>query len=145
MSMRDSFNNWTGNKQDYGSISEMHDGGITGLKLITDDKSVMMDEYIKLPEPGAEPIMVIGQSKLFEEIDNAMHDEGTDQIKYSIMARDAREMGRPDIGLILNIIANEEHNHLKILEALIPKSGLSEEDFADLPNEIIKQTAMRSQ
>jgi rubrerythrin len=61
------------------------------------------------------------------------------------MARDAREMGRPDIGLILNIIANEEHNHLKILEALIPKSGLSEEDFADLPNEIIKQTAMRSQ
>ena len=144
MSMRDSFNNWTGNKPDYGSISEMHDSNITGLKLITDDESVMMNGYVQLPD-AAMAIRRPEEDDLIASINDSTFDEENDEDKYKDMANEARELGRHDIALALDIISHEEHNHLKILEALIPKSGLSEEDFADLPNEIIKQTAMRSQ
>jgi hypothetical protein len=153
MSIGKELKRWLGNHTD---TSHLGAGGVTGLGLVTDDESVMMEDYIKLPK------LVREHSGFNVDLNNAiieaLNNEVEDYHHYHNMASAARKGGMPDIGLILDIIANEEHNHHEILEALLPDHekyestqteilehhGLAAEtEMGWLPDEILRQQAAR--
>ena len=133
MTMRQALDNWNGNTPEVGAVSHLADGGITGLKLTTDDDSVMMQEYIHLQDisdPGNRRI-----TALFDALSVDMKDESADYNKYMAQAQTAEFMGRQDVALALQIIAREEKNHHEILEALIPGGNVGfEPDLVDEPD-----------
>lgn len=126
MSIKQAMQAWNGNPVNTGSVSHMRqEGGITGLKLVTDDESVMMQDYIHLQDISNEDDKSV--SNLFQAIQSAQADELGDAKKYAEMARHAAFLGREDIALALGIISREEKNHHEILEALLPLSMLKPE------------------
>lgn len=121
MSMREHMQEWTGNPDNVGSrtftgvISVLHqDEGITGLKLVTDDESVMMKGFIKVNNPLTRSTPIE-----FNDIVDDMNDEIKDYQKYQEQAARIAIAGRNDIALALEIIAREEKNHYEILKALL--------------------------
>ena len=139
MNMKEAMSAWNETKLEFGSVSYLANEGITGLKMVTDDQSVMMDEYVRLPELNKR-----ANALLIEDISENIDDELSDYHKYTKQANLARQQGRDDIGLILDIIAREEKNHHEILEALIPRgyNAMMEEGYSGERLEYLSDVAV---
>jgi len=111
MSMKDAMEKWMPRTKEDISVLRQ-----TGLEMATDE-SPLAEGYVNLPGN-----VDIGHA-LVTQIAESITDEIHDRAKYAEMAASARNAGRPDIGLALDILSHEEGNHHEILEALLPGGG----------------------